>query len=230
MLVLSFNKINELLDRKYKVYSKEPLREGVECYNSSKCFKENEPFCITSVSSRNIISKENRFYYTNEDLNSVADWFPAHIINVSNNFTPCKKSKKLKCVKQVDSNVGKCVGGVIDATCLPAFNGINEDISVNEYRLYITLFNEYTVKQCIYDRRKLYDALFKSSKYDLPYKLQNSDFLKSKDFVAINIRRKKEENVPVGLIIKMDEDSQKRNIEYGTVYINMDNRISVVWH
>ena len=111
---------------------------------------------------------------------------------------------------------------------LPAFNDVNEDISIHEYRFYLTLFNDYTVKQCQYERHNLHDAMFKSSKYDLPSKLQNSDLLKSKDFKIINARRSQEESVPVGLIIK--EDNSKYSLEYGKVYINMENKISIVWH
>jgi hypothetical protein len=36
------------------------------------------------------------------------------------------------------------------------------------------------------------------------------------------------ESVPVGLVIK--EDNNKYALDYGRVYINMDNKISIVWH
>lgn len=232
MLILSENKINELKDRKYKVYSKEPLKEGVECFPSSKSFNENEKFCITSVSSRNIRKENGKYYYTAEDLSSVADWFPAQCLDIGSNFVPCKKSSKLKCVKPVGKNVGKSIKGygcLIDASSLPAFNGVNEDASVNEYRLYITLFNDYTVKQCQYERHNLHDAVFTSSKYDLAQKIQNSDFLKSKDFTMINYKRQNEESVPVGLVIREDS-SLPYGSDYGKVYIDMDNKISIVWH
>ncbi len=233
MLVLSESKLSKLKECKYKVYSKEPLQEGVECFGSSKSFKSDERFCITSVSSKNIRHKDGKFYYTNEDLSTTADWFPAHIIQVGNTFTQCGKHKKQKCVSQVDDEQGKSVKSnkcLVDVSGLPAFNGVNEDLSVYEYRFYLTLFNDYTVKQCQYERRNLYDAVFKSSKYDLPAKLQSSDFLKSKDFKVINVRRAQEESVPVGLIIKEDKENNKYVLDYGRVYINMDNKISIVWH
>jgi hypothetical protein len=232
MLVLSESKLNEYKDVKYKVYSKGPLTEGSECFSSSKSFNENEPFCITSVSSKNIRSDKDKFYYTTEDLSSTADWFPKHLMNVGTNFVQCGKSKKLKCVSKVSDNVGKKIDGqgcLIDTSALPAFNGVNEDLSVNEYRFYLTLFNDFTVKQCQYERHDLHDASFKSSKYDLVAKLQNSDFLKSKDFKMINYRRQNEESVPVGYIIK-ESDDMKYCSEYGKVYINMDNKVSIIWH
>lgn len=231
MIEISESKFNEIKRQRFKVYSKGPLTEGCECFSSRKSFADDEPFCITSVNIANIKHDNGKFYYTTEDLSEVADWFPAHVLDVSNNFIPCKKSKKLKCASKVGNNVGKSIKSdkcVVDVSGMPAFNGVNEDLSVYEYRFYLTLFNDYTVKQCHYERRNLHDAIFKSSKYDLPSKLQNSDFLKSKDFTMINVRREKEESVPVGLIIK--EDDNKYNLEYGKVYINMDNKISIIWH
>lgn len=231
MIEISESKLNKLKNCKYKVYSKGPLTEGCECFSSSKSFESNEPFCITAVNASNIKHDNGKFYYTTEDLSEVADWFPAQILDVCNNFTPCKKRKSVKCTTQVGDNVGKSIKSnkcIIDVGGMPAFNGVNEDLSVYEYRFYLTLFNDFTVKQCQYERRNLYDAIFKSSKYDLPAKLQNSDFLKSKDFTIINLRRENEESVPVGLIIK--EDNNKYNLEYGKVYINMDNKISIIWH
>jgi hypothetical protein len=47
----------------------------------------------------------------------------------------------------------------------------------------------------------------------------------------INSRRKEEESVPVGLIVKENADTKKEiNIEYGTVYINMENQVSIIWN
>lgn len=230
MIKISESKLNRLKNCKYRVYSKGPLVEGSECFTSSKCFASNEPFCITAVSASNIKQDNGKFYYTTESLDETADWFPAQILDVGNNFIPCKKRKPTKCTTVVGDDVGKKIDGqgcIVDISGLPAFNGVNEDLSVFEYRFYLTLFNEYTVKQCQYERHNLQDATFTSSKYDLPAKLQNSDFLKSKDFTIINVRRENEESVPVGLIIK--EDNNKYSIEYGKVYINMNNKISIVW-
>lgn len=232
MLVLSDEKLEKLRSRKYKVYSKEPLVEGSECFNSSKCFNSDEKFCITNVSAKNIKHNcnDNKFYYTVEDLSNVADWFPTSIISVSNNFVSCNKNKKLKYVTQIENNTGKSVISkkcIIDTSKLPAFCGINEDLSVYEYRFYLTLFNDYTVKQCQYERHNLQDATFTSSKYDLTYKLQNSNFLKSKDFKIINVKRSDEESVFIGLIIS---EPTNNFIDYGRVYINMENKISIIWH
>ena len=231
MIELSDNKLNELKDCKYKVYTKGPLTEGSECFSSSDVFKNNERFCITAVNGKNIKHDSGRFYYTSEGLDETCDFFPAQILDVASNFVPCKKRKKsTKCTQEVGDDVGKKIDGqgcLIDISGLPAFNGVNEDLSVFEYRFYLTLFNEYTVKQCQYERHNLQDATFTSSKYDLPAKLQNSDFLKSKDFTIINSRREREESVPVGLIIK--EGNSKYSIEYGRVYINMENKISIIW-
>ena len=230
MLQLSEDILRNIKNTKYKVYSKEPLRNGVECYNSIKSFDESDNFYITHISADHIKCDDNRFYYTEESMCDVADFWPKQILNIGTSFVKSKKKDKLKCVSQVSDNEGTVIKSnscIIDASGLPAFN---EDLSVYEYRLYLTLFNEYTVKQCRYDRHDLYDAKFKSSKYDLQSKIQNSDFLKSKDFVMINSCRQKNESVPVGIIIKENSDDDKYNLEYGTVYINMDNIVSIKWH
>lgn len=227
MIVLSESKINELKNQKYKVYSKEPLHEGCECFCSSKSFGSSEPFCITSVYANNIKHENGRFFYTEDDLSKVSDWWPKHLLPIQGMFVACGKKRKDK----IASN--KCI---VDVSGLPAFNGVtedqaatNEDVSIHEYRFYLTLFNDYTIKQVQYERHNLYDAQFTSSKFDLPNKLQNSDFLKSKDFKMINSRRGEEENVQVGLIVKEDVEN-KYTIEYGRVYINMENQISIMWH
>lgn len=231
MIELSENKLNKLKDCKYRVYTKGPLTDGSECFPSMKSFSKNDGFCITAVNGNHIKHDNGKFYYTAEGLDETCDFFPAQILDVANNFVPCKKRKKsTKCTQEVGDDVGKKIDGqgcLIDVSGLPAFNGIYEDLSVFEYRFYLTLFNDYTVKQCQYERHNLQDATFTSSKYDLPAKLQSSDFLKSKDFTIINSRREREESVPVGLIIK--ESNNKYSLEYGRVYINMENKISIVW-
>ena len=231
MLVISECKLEEIKNTKYKVYSKEILSEGVECLCDISTFSNNERFYITSVSAKNIKHKDGKFYYTTEDLSSVADWFPAQIIPINGTFKKCKHKPVMKCVSLVGDDKGKCIKGngcLVDTSCMPAFNGVNEDLTVNEYRFYLTLFNDYTVKQCQYERHNLHDATFKSSKYDLVSKMQNSDFLKSKDFKMINNKRQDDESVKIGLVIK--EGNSKYDVDYGTVYINMDNKVSIKWH
>lgn len=223
MLVISEEKLSLLKENKYKVYSKEPLIDGIECFKSSESFSHDEKFYITSVPINNIKHHNGKFVFTTEDLSTYADWFPASVIKVQNHFSPCKKVK---------SHIGKVIKSdkcLVDVSQLPAFNTLaNEDYTVNEYRFYLTLFNDYTVKQCKYDRHDLHDAMFKSSKYDLASKIQNSNFLKSKDFKMINYKRQNDESVKVGLVIK-EADSTKYSVEYADVYINMENKISVVW-
>lgn len=229
MLQISEDIKNNLLKIKYKVYSKEPLREGVECYSSSNLLNKSETIYLTSISADHIKPNNGKFYYTEESMCDVADFWPKQILNIGTEFVKSKNNAKQKCVSIVSDKCGKVIGSnkcVVDVSNLPAFN---EDLSVYEYRLYLTLFNKYTIKQCKYDRHDLYDAKFKSSKYDLQSKVQNSDFLKSKDFVMINDRRKEEESVPVGIILREEPENSKYTIEYGTVYINMDNKISIVW-
>ena len=222
MLIISEKKLSEYKFNKYKVYSKEPLAEGVECFSSSKSFKNDEPFYITSVNTAHIRHDNGRFYYTEEDLSTTVDWFPAHIIPIGSTFKQCSKRRR-----KLNISSDKCI---VDVSGLPAFsNCTNEDITVNDYKFYLTLFNDYTVEQCQFERHHLYDAQFKSSKYDLPAKLQNSEFLKSKDFTMINSHRETEESVKVGLVLKENLAETDRNIEYGEVYVNMDNKISIIW-
>lgn len=231
MLVISEDKLKELASTRYKVYSKEPLSEGVECLANRDTINDNEKFYITSVAASNIKHDNDKFYYTTEDLSAVADWFPAQIIPIGTTFKKCRHKSAMKCTSTVDDKVGKSIKSnkcIVDVSGLPAFSGVNEDLTVNEYRFYLTLFNDYSVKQCQYERHNLQDATFKSSKYDLVAKLQNSDFLKSKDFKMINNLRQKDESVKVGLIIK--EGDMRYGTDYGSVYINMDNKISIMWH
>lgn len=225
MLVLSENKLNELKNNKYVVYSKCPLDEGIECLCSNDSFNSNDTFYVKNVKANHIKHDNGKFYYTEDDLSTTIDWFPAQLLPINSKFTK-SKSRKSKIGSCIKSN--KCI---VDVSGLPSFNGIetNEDATVNEYRLYITLFNNYTVAQCQFERHNLFDAQFKSSKYDLVSKIQNSDFLKSNDFVVINSKRCTEESVAVALVIKENKNGLK-NSEYGDVYINMDNKISIIWH
>lgn len=225
MLFIKDELINEIKNSKYKVYSVEPLREGVECFPCAMQFEGKDTYFITSVKPENIRCDKSsgicKFYYTNEDLSEVADWFPAHVIPIGTKFVKIKKNKK------------PCIGSdtcIVDASQLPAFNTdtTNEDVSVNNYKFFLTLFNEYTISQCVYERSNFYDAKITSSKYELPSKLQNSDFLKSKDFKVINVKRNEMESVPVGLIVK--ESTDKYTVEYGTVYIDMNNVVSIKWN
>lgn len=238
MLYVNNKVIEEAKNTKYRVYSNEPLQEGVECFPTlNKCI-DKDTYYVTSVKAENIrCDKSNgkyRFYFTNEDLSAVADWFPAHVIPIGTKFVKAKKKAPIfKYAKVVDDNVGKKIDGqgcLVDISQLPAFNvdTTNEDLVINDYKFYLTLFKEYTISQCIYERSKLYDAKITSSKYDLATKLQNSDFLKSKDFTVINLRRSKLESVPVGYIIKDSKD--KYVVEYGTVYIDMNNIVSIKWN
>lgn len=224
MLVISENILDKYKNSKYVVYSKEKLSDGVECFSSKADLNESESYFITSVGLNHIQSSNGKFYYTEDDLSNSIDWFPAQIIDVGTKFKKsCKKKSKLGTA--IKSN--KCI---VDVSGLPAFKGCtNEDISVNEYRFYLTLFNDYTIEQVRYERHDLYDAQFKSSKYDLVSKLQDSDFLKSKDFKIINSKREKDESVQVGLIVKEDTDNSY-SIDYGRVFINMNNQVSIVWH
>jgi hypothetical protein len=230
MIVISEDKKNELKSTKYKVYSLSPMSEGVECFGSSKQFASTDKFYITAVNANHIKYESGKFYYTNEDLSDVADWWPAHILPTSKNFKKCKEPK-IKCATKVGDDVGRKIDGygcLVDVSGLPAFNGVNEDITVSEYRFYLTLFNEYTVKQLRYERHDLFDAKFESSKFDLAAKMQSADFLKPKDFKMINYKRKDTETVNVGIVLK--ESSDKYSMEYGIVFIDMNNMISVRWH
>ena len=175
MLYINNKTIEEAKNIKYKVYSNEPLEEGVECFPTlNKCIINKDTYYITNVKAENIrCDKSNgkcRFYFTNEDLSTVADWFPAHIINVGNNFKKSKKSNIFKYAKVVDDSVGKKIDGqgcLVDVSQLPAFNvdSTNEDLDINDYKFYLTLFKDYTVQQCIYERSELYDAKLTSSKF-----------------------------------------------------------------
>ena len=140
-----------------------------------------------------------------------------------------KYNKKYKCntlVKQKPS--GKLSKSfIVDATSMPAF--FNEDITVNDYRYFNTLFHEYTIEQVLYERYKLFDAKFNASKFDLVNKMQNSNFLQSKDFKMINSQRQYKESVYIGYIVKENKDGEI-GVDYGYVYIDMNNKLSIIWH
>lgn len=213
MLAISDDKLNEAKGRNWIVYTKEPLHEGCECFESSDKV-DSDSYYVSDVDITNIKHIDGKFYYTKEDLSAVSDWWPSDVLPIIGVFSSKKKHKLSK-------------SGLVDVSKIPAFNPTNEDISVYDYRLFITLFNDYTVEQCIYDRWNFFDAKVTSSKFDLKSKLQNSDFLKSKDFTMINKYRQTEENVCIGIVIKEDNNYLT---DYGNIYINMDNQISIVWH
>lgn len=228
MLVLSDRLINEMKEHIYKVYVKRVLREGCECFKSR--FKCNEKLCIYKVKAKNLVYNEGRLFYT-EGLEDSSDWYPAQLININNFFEPVSGKKKKTCTSVLSKDKGKVIDSdryIVDVSGMSSFKGINEELIVSEYKLFITLFKNYSVKECLYNRQDLCDATFTSTKYDLTDKLQNSDFLKSKDFVIINNRRSEEENIPVGLIIKTDGNDY--SLEYGTVYINMNNILYIKWN
>ena len=231
MLYINEDKLNEIKSEKYKVYSKYPLSNGIECFPSSKCFKHDEKFYITSVPISNIKCEGDKFFFTEESLSDVADWWPASIINVKNKFTKCKNFKH-KCTSQISDKTGEIISDrkcVVDVSGLPAFNGVNEDVQPHEYRFYLTLFNDYTVKQLQYERHDLFDAKFNSTKFDLVDKMQNSDFLKSKDFAMINSKRADSDSICIGIVLKED-NNEKYSMNFGKVFIDMNNIVSIKWH
>lgn len=116
---------------------------------------------------------------------------------------------------------------IVDAASMPAF--FNEDITVNDYRYFNTLFHEYTIEQVLYERYKLFDAKFKASRFDLVNKMQNSNFLQSKDFKMINSQRQYKESVYIGYIVKENKEGEI-GVDYGYVYIDMNNKLSIIWH
>lgn len=234
MLIISKEKLSDLKLEKYRIYTKEAVRDGIECFSSLDDIDKSEAFCSAVVPINHIkySNADNKFYYTKEDLSDYADWYKAHVLPAIKKFK--KYNYHDNCTSKVGDDVGKKIdsyGCIVDASDLPAFQGveINENSAVYEYRFYLTLFNKYTIKQIKYDRHDLYDYKLQSSKFDLASKLQNSDFLKSKDFKIINYLRKNNELVPVGIILKEDS-AEKYSVEYGTVFIDMNNLIVINWH
>ena len=68
MLVISEDRLNRFKNTKFKIYSKEPLSDGCECFSSNESFDKNEPFYITSVKASNIKNDNGKFYYTTETI------------------------------------------------------------------------------------------------------------------------------------------------------------------
>lgn len=215
---------------KYRVFSLNPLYNGCECFASNTEINECE-YYVSSVTANHIRELDGRFYYTTEDLAEYADFYPAHILNISNKFTRTnhKKVKRCRNYNLADADLSSD-RFIIDVSQLPAFSdSANEESKMYEYRVYITLFNDYTIKQCYYDRFNLYDAKINASKLDLVNKLQNSSILKSKDFTMINAKRSTDETVKIGLVLRSDENA-KGVSEYGTIMIDMNNILSIIWH
>ena len=178
MLILSENKLNYYKNYIVNVYTNEPLYNGCECFATSESL--DGKYYKSKVSACNIKYNDGRFYYSNEDLSQYADWFQADMLPIIGAFVSSepvyKYNKKYKCntlVKQKPS--GKLSKSfMVDAASMPAF--FNEDITVNDYRYFNTLFHEYTIEQVLYERYKLFDAKFKASRFDLVNKMQNSNF------------------------------------------------------
>ena len=220
MLILSENKLNYYKNYIVNVYTKEPLYNGCECFSTSESL--DGKYYKSKVSACNIKHNDGKFYYSNEDLSQYADWFQADMLPIIGAFVSSepmyKYNKKYKCntlVKQKPS--GKLSKSfIVDAT-------------VNDYRYFNTLFHEYTIEQVLYERYKLFDAKFKASKFDLVNKMQNSNFLQSKDFKMINSQRQYKESVYIGYIVKENKDGEI-GVDYGYVYIDMNNKLSIIWH
>ena len=231
MLILSENKLNYYKNYIVNVYTNEPLYNGCECFATSESL--DGKYYKSKVSACNIKHNDGKFYYSNEDLSQYADWFQADMLPIIGAFVSSepmyKYNKKYKCntlVKQKPS--GKLSKSfIVDAASMPAF--FNEDITVNDYRYFNTLFHEYTIEQVLYERYKLFDAKFKASKFDLVNKMQNSNFLQSKDFKMINSQRQYKESVYIGYIVKENKDDEI-GVDYGYVYIDMNNKLSIIWH
>ena len=231
MLILSENKLNYYKNYIVNVYTNEPLYHGCECFATSESL--DGKYYKSKVSACNIKHKDGKFYYSNEDLSQYADWFQADMLPIIGAFVSSepvyKYNKKYKCntlVKQKHS--GKLSKSfIVDAASMPAF--FNEDITVNDYRYFNTLFHEYTIEQVLYERYKLFDAKFKASRFDLVNKMQNSNFLQSKDFKMINSQRQYKESVYIGYIVKENKDGEI-GVDYGYVYIDMNNKLSIIWH
>ena len=231
MLILSENKLNYYKNYIVNVYTNEPLYNGCECFATSESL--DGKYYKSKVSACNIKYNDGRFYYSNEDLSQYADWFQADMLPIIGAFVSSepmyKYNKKYKCntlVKRKPS--GKLSKSfIVDAASMPAF--FNEDITVNDYRYFNTLFHEYTIEQVLYERYKLFDAKFKASKFDLVNKMQNSNFLQSKDFKMINSQRQYKESVYIGYIVKENKDDEI-GVDYGYVYIDMNNKLSIIWH
>lgn len=212
---------------KFKVYVQNEVFEGCECLPNNQC---NTKLYIKYIEGNHIKHENGKFYFTNEDLSIYDDFFGKHLFPVIGAFVESGKDVQVKGTKKVKNSIGKKISSnkfIVDTSGLPAFT--NEDLQVFEYRFYLTLFKDISIKEAQYDRFELYDAKFKSSKYDLVAKMQSSDFLKSKDFKMINSLRKNTENIEIGLIMKNDPAS-KYICDYGKVYINMQNKITIIWH
>ena len=99
MIFVKDELIKEAKDTKYRVYSNEPLHEGVACFPSTLGCNKNG-YYITSVKAKNIRCDRSsgacKFYYTNEDLSDTADWFPAHVIPIGTRFLKSKKNVQVK--------------------------------------------------------------------------------------------------------------------------------------
>ena len=231
MLILSENKLNYYKNYIVNVYTNEPLYNGCECFATSESL--DGKYYKSKVSACNIKHKDGKFYYSNEDLSQYADWFQADMLPIIGAFVSSepvyKYNKKYKCNKLVKQKPsGKLSKSfIVDAASMPAF--FNEDITVNDYRYFNTLFHEYTIEQVLYERYKLFDAKFKASRFDLVNKMQNSNFLQSKDFKMINSQRQYKESVYIGYIVKENKDGEI-GVDYGYVYIDMNNKLSIIWH
>lgn len=215
MIKVNTNILNKYSGRKVKVYSNKPICDGCECFS---CTDDTNEYFVKTTTLNHIRHDGGRFYYTTEDLSKICDFYPAHLLPVIGAFVHGKKHK-------VSNKF------VTDISGLPAFNvGVaNEDATINEYRVYLTLFNDFTVEQCQYERHALFDMKIMSSKFDLESKIQNSNLLKSKDFTAINVARSDHESVMIGYVMK-ESDNGLYESEYGRIIIDMNNKVSIKWH
>lgn len=110
------------------------------------------------------------------------------------------------------------------------YYGLKKESGLKEYQFFTSAYDQDMSISDILKSDKKPDNIFKSSsKYALERDLQNSGFLTSKDFGALNKNRDKNTRVLLGYILEPTYSISRDKWDYAEVYLNVDNSIRVIW-
>lgn len=108
------------------------------------------------------------------------------------------------------------------------YYGIESELK--EYNFYFTIYDKERTPNSIIENGIRPDFILKTkSKYSLEQDLQNSGFLKDKDFGVLNKNRNSEMNTLLGFILDPLYSSSSREWDYAEVYLDVNNNISLKW-
>lgn len=211
-----YSELHPSCESRVRIYASKPLNSFMKVSFEAKSDLNSEFIYSKKVDINHIICFDNNVTYylgdcKNEDFSIFTTWFNPSVMDIN-----MKKS-----------NSNKRVLSYKDILKRHKNEGLEASSKTYEYLYFNTLFADFEISDIVATRLPLYDLKFISTKFDVASQLQNSNFLENKDFVIINERRAEQSLVKLGYILSLKDHS---NFDYATVYIDMNNIISVFWN